>query len=77
MAIGKAIQSGSAPAEIDQLVAKHAEDVAQMGASESRALAKIFALLTPEQKANTSAIQLAVFHMRLAFTGKKWDVSPE
>jgi Spy/CpxP family protein refolding chaperone len=77
MAIGKAIQSGSAPADLDQAVAKHAADAAQMAAAEARALAKIFALLTPEQKANTTAIQLAVFHTRLAFAGKKWDVSPE
>jgi Spy/CpxP family protein refolding chaperone len=75
-AIGKAIQSG-AQADIDAAVTKHAADAAQMAAAEARALAKIFAVLTPEQKANTTAIQMAVFHMRLAFAGKKWDVSPE
>lgn len=77
MAIGKLIQSSGAPAEIDQAVAKHAADATLMAAAESRALAKIVALLTPEQKANTAAIQMAVFHMRLAFAGKKWDVAPE
>jgi Spy/CpxP family protein refolding chaperone len=76
-AIGKAIQSGAAQPDLDQAVTKHAADAAQMAAAEARALAKIFALLTPEQKANTNAIQLSVFHLRLAFAGKKWDVSPE
>lgn len=77
VAIGKLIQSAGAPAEVDQAVAKHAADATLMAAAESHALAKIFALLTPEQKANTTAIQMAVFHTRLAFAGKKWDVSPE
>ena len=76
MAIGKAIQSGAA-ADIEQAVSKHAADAAQMAAAEARAMAKIVALLTPEQKANASALQRAVFDMRLAFASKKWDVSPE
>lgn len=75
-AIGKAIQAGAAAA-IDQAVAKHAADAAAMAAAEARAMAKIVALLTPEQKANASGLQQAVYGMRLAFAGKKWDVSPE
>ena len=77
LAIGAAIQSGKAAAEIDAAVAKHAADATTMAVAEARALAKIVAALTPEQKANAAAIQSAVFHLRLAFTGKKWDVSPE
>jgi Spy/CpxP family protein refolding chaperone len=75
-ALGKAIQSG-AQADIDAAVTKHAADAAQMAAAEARSLEKIIAVLTPEQKANTAAIQTSVFHLRLVFAGKKWDVSPE
>lgn len=75
-AVGKAIQSG-VQADVDAAVTKHAPDAAQMAAAEARALAKIIAVLTPEQKANTAAIQTSVFHLRLVFAGKKWDVSPE
>lgn len=77
MAIGKAIQSGAAAAEIDAAIAKHAADGAAMAAAEARAMAKIVATLTPEQKAKAGAIPVAAQFMRLAFAQKKWDVSPE
>ena len=77
LAIGKAIQSGAAPADLDAAVAKHAADSAAMAAAEARAMAKIAAVLTPEQKAKAGAIPVAAQFMRLAFAGKKWDVSPE
>jgi len=77
LAIGKAIQTGAAPADLDAAVAKHAADSAAMAAAEARAMAKIAAVLTPEQKAKAGAIPVAAQFMRLAFAGKKWDVSPE
>jgi len=77
MAIGKAVQSGASAADIDAAVAKHAADASAMGAAEARAFAKIMAVLTAEQKANTAGIQSTIFSIRLAFAGKKWDVSPE
>lgn len=75
-AVGMAIQNGQAQPEIDQAITKHAADASAMAAIEMQALAKILAVLPSEQKNNT-AIQTAIFAMRRAFTGKKWDVTPD
>jgi Spy/CpxP family protein refolding chaperone len=76
VAVGTAIQTGAASSDIEQAIARHAADAATMASAEMQALVKILAVLTPEQKNNT-AIQTAIFAMRRAFTGKKWDVTPD
>ncbi|TAK15850.1 MAG: periplasmic heavy metal sensor [Acidobacteria bacterium] len=76
-AIGTAIQSGKEPAAIEQAVTAHAPAASAVAVLEMKALAKILAALTPEARANTAAVQMAVYALRGAFSGKKWDVAPE
>jgi Spy/CpxP family protein refolding chaperone len=75
-AIGTAIQAGKGPFDIDQAVSRHAADATLMASAEMKALVKIMAVLTAEQKAKVVAIQASAFFMRGAFTGKKWDTTP-
>ncbi len=75
--LGAAIQAGKDQAEIDRAVAAYATQVTAMAVAEAQALAKIVRTLTPEQQANTSAVQTAVSLMRGAFIGKKWDTVPD
>ena len=75
--VGLAIQNGKGPADLDQAVSAHAAHAVAMAALEMKVLARIVAVLTPEQQAKIPAIQASVFLMRGAFTGKKWDTTPE
>ncbi len=75
--IGLAIQTGRSPAEIDQAVSAHVAQAVTMTTEEMKTLARITTVLTAEQNANVPAIHASVYLMRGAFTGKKWDVTPE
>jgi Spy/CpxP family protein refolding chaperone len=66
LALKDAVKAGKSDAEIDQLSANLGKDTAQMTAIRTKAFAKVYALLTPEQR--TQADQLAD-HPRGMFRG--------
>ena len=65
-ALKDAVKAGKSDAEIDQLSANLGKDTAQITAIRTKAFAKVYALLTPEQR--TQADQLAD-HPRGMFRG--------
>ena len=66
LALKDAVKAGKSDAEIDQLSANLGKDTGQMTAIRTKAFAKVYALLTPEQR--TKADQLAD-HPRGMFRG--------
>jgi Spy/CpxP family protein refolding chaperone len=73
-AIAAAIQAGKPQAEIDSAVKDYAAQVTAMTDVETKALADVMMLFTPEQRANTAAVQSAFFMFRGIFIEKKWDI---
>jgi hypothetical protein len=47
-----------------------------MALVEMRALARLMRTLTPEQRANQSAVRAAFYVVRSAFIAKHWDEAP-
>jgi Spy/CpxP family protein refolding chaperone len=76
-AIVAAIQSGKGQAEIDAAVRAYAVHASAMAELEMRTLAKVIQLLTPEQRADTRAVQSAFLLMRGAFVNKSWNEVPD
>jgi Spy/CpxP family protein refolding chaperone len=75
--LGVAIQTGKSQAAIDEATQTYAVQATAMTQAEVKALAKIVQVLTPEQRANQTAMQSATYIMRGIFFGKKWDMAPD
>lgn len=71
--IGSLIDQDAPTESISQAVDGYAAPVARMTAAEVTALARVLALLTPEQQPNAGTVQTSVSLMRGAFVGKKWN----
>jgi len=76
-ALGVAFQAKKPQADIDAATKTYATQVTAMVQAETKALAKVLNSLTEQQRANQPATQAAIYMMRGAFAGKKWDAVPD
>jgi Spy/CpxP family protein refolding chaperone len=76
-ALGVVFEAKKPQADIDQAVKAYAAQVTAMTQAETKALAKVLQALTADQRGNQQATQSAVYMMRGAFAGKKWDAVPD
>ena len=73
MTLSEAVASGGAT---DQGVADYAAAVAAMATAEMKAMARIIGTL-PGEKPSGPSLDRAIYLMRGAFAGKKWDAVPD
>ena len=76
-ALGVVFQAKKPQADIDAATKTYATQVTAMVQAETKALARVLQALTEEQRANQAATQSAIYMMRGAFAGKKWDAVPD
>lgn len=77
-AILVSMQAGKTQAQIDETVRTYAVQAAAMTALEMKALAQLTGVLTPEQRANTAALDATFYVMRGLFLDKKkWDITDD
>ncbi|MEO8071570.1 MAG: hypothetical protein ABI652_09215, partial [Acidobacteriota bacterium] len=70
------IQAGKPQPDIDSAVKDYAAQVTAMTGIETKALADVMKVMTPEQRGNTAGISSAFFMFRGIFIEKKWDIVP-
>jgi Spy/CpxP family protein refolding chaperone len=78
-ALGAAIQAGRSQADIAAAVKAHAAEITAMTSLEMKTLARVLALLTPEQRTalQTTGIRAPFYLFRGAFAEERWNVVPK